>query len=1614
MAKRKSNRAVVHLANLVKSLTTRVTKEFATWFLRVLLFIGRQPQASQKGFILPTVVLLLLVVSLTVGAITLRTLNRTADATEERQSQVIYNAATPAIDRAKAKLEFMFNRQRDSRLPSGVPGEAQLLGMLANDGRDRNGLTVSPLLIVNDLGNDVDPYTFPDEEQTASAFLGLPVNMDVDGNGLADRLDLDGDNIPDNAWAYRVDLDEDGVEDATVAYSIILQTSANPADMEQASDAAVIGRANAQQVRHGPLSNGGNLNQACQAGANGGVVPIEAGWFRDTIDSSTLRKNFQVDAFVLPDNINGTVATAEFHQDRELAQGNKWGAWFRNDLEIFPGPQFNWNGAMHTEGNLIVGNNRFQGYLVSSPASCLYTPEASEITITDIQADPDQGIPAFQGQILSGKINNNAFGDRSVFHLHDTTPVITGDDNVRLDSGRDSVDQGGGNPLPTDYALDPIALFTQDISRARGTADPSAFRAADWNDQDKQFVAAGRIYNQQEEAPFLDDFYRADNRYGPKPRYGGRQILRDIGAPITGEAMAADGLSDDELTNIDADPSINVGLDGYWERRALREGMRLIIGQRLEIGDDAVWGYDINNNGVLDDTDGDGNGIADERQFESIYPADQCVGNRCHETLQRRSLYDNLAAVQSMAIYHSAHANGAAANGYFPAACYALTAHPGTASTIRTSRTFETVTAGALAFVKTDFLRGQGTDGWEFDPPAGVTTDAAFATAIEDDQPLGIALRNLAHFSGDPLGGAPSFTPVQDANVHPYPNLTMWGDYSILRRVLAMVDGGTAAEGNPTGGTVAYADLSPADKATLHTAACTLGMLAYNVDVEQQRYEALAGATLSEFGQLFWELIDGDTVNGEVNTLISSPVNFPPGYNRTTDAADFYGQFSTADFIEALKNKPGNVLTDDEIDERAEVIITANQVLRDRLLGFVDGSFSVDPTPPSNTTWVSATATFTEGVKSFPGAPTDNVTLRAACDPDLFGNPANDAIIAPGDDPDVKDARKIGLAMAFCSSFSQPKYPSLYYLFPVVDHDHNGADDGADAVATPTVIEVDHTQPSVEEYVVDDYIYDDVTSTGVNFGYTYEAGAPGAIALSPHRIDLGDWVAPTQNTGINEVYAADGTTPLASVAFMDKGIYNGREMMGVKVLDIDWDLIHNNTRSLGVDADANQDHWLPNNSIVYGVREDAVREDTINRPVGAGADWPTCGQNATFERTAGPNNGICRMEADPANPQDPPLFNQNQISPKSVDYYPDPMRRPNGFRMRNGSELWRDDDQGSGLSFISDVPVYIHGDLNLHQTPGCNGAEGCRLEEFTQKLPVGGTFNTNQFYNNRTDLDLRFASPATDLWRPTEILADAVSIISDNFCDGSMEDSFVTAGDGTGANISDSETRYGCSGNNDRTSYLDQNRPDEDINDDGFDWLRSNPDDPTSPIIISRNGMPIITDGTTVQTYDDEYSATDFYRFQDGKSLINASENRVNAMIISGLVPSRTNQAYGGMHNFPRFLERWSRLYISGGLLQLNFSNYATAPFDQDSWETNENTTGSERIQYYSPPNRLWGYDVALQYSPAGPIAARFITPRATRSEFYSEPAADDQYMINLCQQIAATPAQQCAAAPGA
>ncbi|MBT9315563.1 hormogonium polysaccharide biosynthesis protein HpsA [Leptothoe spongobia] len=1454
---RVSNRHLLFLQFL------RLPKRFMAWLLRLIFIGARITRTNNAGFVLPTTVLLLLVVSLTVGGLSFRSFSRVERTIALREQKVVDEIAAPAIDRARAKIEYMF--ANDGRVADKRPPSSQDLieALLAN------------------AGGANDPYTLPDETQ-----------LDIVPGNVAPTVNTTG---LEPAWAF-------DFQGRNVVYSILVQSDNGiDADMDGEFDITIQSKVDAdgdgvdekvqsQVTRNGPIS----------AGDPGGNCPIGSlagsGWY-EVGGGSRLEKNIQVNVLsATGDGVNRAVNAGEYQQVRVAQRGSRWGAWFRYDLDIFPGSDFRWNGAMHTEANLITGQS-FKAYLVSAQSSCINDPASSEISLNSIDNDGNGSITDandFRGELIGGSILNDDFelkwgnnGTNVEYHssrnFAGNVPVITelGDPGDTADSSNDSVDT---TDKPSDIAIDPVNIFTKDgsshLTPANYRDDPAWANAIATN-ADRN----GRVELDQDDTvrPFLDDGYRADGRYGPKFRYDSQQALDEQdGVAISPNLSGQDiPLSHDALVVDDAANEV-FGLDGYWERRAIKQGLRVVVGQRLELGNSLGWG-------------GSDDPLYPQKTVQSSLIDTSVVAQEPGEVLQQRSLRDNLAAVQGMIVYHYTEDDGE-----LPYMCMASTVHPGTDKTLENSRTFTQYPANpSTNDWKIDFLNGVGTNGWEFDFQSAYATPANFASAVVDTQPLGKALRNLAYFAGDPLGGAPSFPAVQgtenitfsgsNANtanlVHPYPYLSMWGDFSILRRIFDTYGVTTTAQ---------YDDLSPADKSTLHSSACSLGMLAYNLQSVQD--EVTAGST--------------------------DPV----------------------------------------------ILELRDQIERDRTYGF-------------NTT-------------------------------------------------------ALGLATTV-------KYPALYYLFPIEDHDQIGV--GATTPPSP--------QPLTEEYFTEDLTGTDVPyisqvsgaaiTGGINDATTiYAAVNPADIDLAPLApgsfnqpkasvvTDADTGVAPdfTDTTAYltsgqnNRLYFsknyinANGT--FYATTFLDKSMMDGRELMSSRVTDLDiGNLTLNTVGTSGI-------KWIPERGgIVYTFREDAVREDSIVRPKHTSANWDDDIASATANNCRVFNNLLtnaeCYMDYVPTDGSqrgtfDPPLNPTTGISVKPVDLVADPMRRPNGFRIFNGANLNRSDDiEAAGMTLVTDNSLYIKGDLNLHETKTGTPAE---LQEFT-----GGSFladadfataneataRTNFYGRLAADLDSRFANPAEDKWRPVEIFADAITILSDTYLDGVVEDAFIKrrgTAEGTPI-INSSFTNFHRPRHSSNRSKSTYQREDEEV------VGSTNVD---LPIRFDRNGVlksnqsgtyapfPNGTGNNTSYIYFDYPANVGEYRRQRRSEAItadlDANATRVNALLIAGIVPSRPAQPYGGLHNFPRLLEYWKNkpLYISGGFFQLNFSTQATAPYDQDAWSPGDTSNSDLFIGYYNAADRIWGYDVALQYVSSAPIAERFITLGRPRNEYYRQVDLEDPYVKPL------------------
>ena len=159
-----------------------ILKKLFLSLLRTLLVAKRKPRSANAGFVLPTVAMVSIVVILLTVAIMIRSFERSKNASNVRVNEAVISAASPALDRAKAKIDKLF---ADPRLPRSTPSDLSLEQVLS--------------------GN-VDEFTFGDETQ-----LKLISNIN---DGKASNT----------AWKYPVDTDNDGKFDSYTLYGIYYQT----------------------------------------------------------------------------------------------------------------------------------------------------------------------------------------------------------------------------------------------------------------------------------------------------------------------------------------------------------------------------------------------------------------------------------------------------------------------------------------------------------------------------------------------------------------------------------------------------------------------------------------------------------------------------------------------------------------------------------------------------------------------------------------------------------------------------------------------------------------------------------------------------------------------------------------------------------------------------------------------------------------------------------------------------------------------------------------------------------------------------------------------------------------------------------------------------------------------------------------------------------------------------------------------------------------------------------------------------------------------------------------------------------------------------------------------
>ena len=375
MFKSKLSKVIVSLLRRVLGVTRSGAKRLMRAMLRSLMAMGRRARLPVAGFVLPTVTMVLLVVILLTVAITLRSFDRANTARNVRVSQQVLAAATPALDRAKAKIQFML--YEDPQRPTATPSDAEMYRIMSEN---------TP---TSDL------YKFGDEERL---ILKYPVNggsAPVNVNPQGPLGDAGDENEAINtAWRYAVDTNNDGKFDTFTLYGIFFRSPPVNASSEVARTRKPL------DARTPPMSLG-VLDPACAtAGAGDNVATLvgDSGWYK--LDGK-LRKSFFVYTVNVPikkeeadalgrdkyQEFTGTssISALEYQQDQSRIPLSNNAVVYEDDLDISPGIRLNLNGRILTNSNLLVtGVNKAKDltiFEVSSQGSCFYDQENSRIQV---------------------------------------------------------------------------------------------------------------------------------------------------------------------------------------------------------------------------------------------------------------------------------------------------------------------------------------------------------------------------------------------------------------------------------------------------------------------------------------------------------------------------------------------------------------------------------------------------------------------------------------------------------------------------------------------------------------------------------------------------------------------------------------------------------------------------------------------------------------------------------------------------------------------------------------------------------------------------------------------------------------------------------------------------------------------------------------------------------------------------------------------------------------------------------------------------------------------------------------------------------------------------------
>ncbi|MCC3451411.1 MAG: hypothetical protein JGK04_28810 [Microcoleus sp. PH2017_39_LGB_O_B] len=424
MFKSKLSKVIVSLLRRIAGVTRSGAKRLMRAMLQALMAMGRRAKLPVAGFVLPTVTMVLLVVILLTVAIVLRSFDRANMARNVRVNQQVLAAATPALDRAKAKIQFML--YEDPQRPTSTPSDAELYRVMSAN-------TTATGTSSGDL------YKFADEERL---ILKYPLkNTTLNTSATADPkkapLEKIGTGIVESeaintAWRYPVDTNNDGFFDTFTLYGIFFRNP--PLD----STSLAVARARKPLDARTPPMALGSLDPACLsegAGDNVATLVGDSGWYK--LDGK-LRKSFFVYTVNVPIKdtevaalgankykaFTGTssISALEYQQDQSRIPLSNNAVVYEDDLEISPGADLNLNGRILTNSNLLVTRTNdtanFNLFQVSSRGSCFYDQENSKIQVAG------NVVNGWSGDLTNRPVNVHLFQEKTGTVEPNAAPAI--------------------------------------------------------------------------------------------------------------------------------------------------------------------------------------------------------------------------------------------------------------------------------------------------------------------------------------------------------------------------------------------------------------------------------------------------------------------------------------------------------------------------------------------------------------------------------------------------------------------------------------------------------------------------------------------------------------------------------------------------------------------------------------------------------------------------------------------------------------------------------------------------------------------------------------------------------------------------------------------------------------------------------------------------------------------------------------------------------------------------------------------------------------------------------------------------------------------------------------